>query len=145
MSIMENVVTEHAYTIQSKSGGVVVAHVFNLGVRDPRTHTDYYECNPKAAHILEQLLIDRKLAVKDLMRSGADVIKKRTAIGIVFRSLREKHEVTLSDMATRLNMSTAHLSSIEFGRKVIAKQLQDRVAKYFELTEEELESMIDEE
>ena len=64
-----------------------------------------------------------------------------TALGSFLRALREDRNELLKDMAVKLEMSPAMLSSIETGKRNISKGFAERVSATYGLGEEKQEAL----
>ena len=60
------------------------------------------------------------------------MMNRNTTLGKELKKLRIQHEEVLYDMATRLGMSSAMLSSIETGKKPAPDGFADRLAQHYE-------------
>mgnify|MGYP000093931453 CR=1 FL=1 len=58
-----------------------------------------------------------------------------TALGKWLRSFRLEHDMRLKDMADKLDLSSAHLSGIETGRKPVPSTLASKLRKALKLEE----------
>lgn len=58
--------------------------------------------------------------------------------GIYVRTLRKNNNQNLNDMAKLMGVSISFLSAMEVGTKTIPLDIADRVAKIYNLTDEEL-------
>lgn len=58
--------------------------------------------------------------------------------GIYVRALRKKNNQNLNDMAKLMGVSISFLSALEVGKKTIPLDIADRVAKIYNLTDDEL-------
>ncbi|HHU0055813.1 TPA: helix-turn-helix domain-containing protein, partial [Legionella pneumophila] len=64
-----------------------------------------------------------------------------TPLGKQIRKYRLDKEMTLSQMASELEVSSAYLSSIETGKRNMAPDLLEKIISYFTLNKEETENM----
>lgn len=64
-----------------------------------------------------------------------------TALGSFLRTLRDDRNELLKDMAVKLDMSPAMLSSIETGKRNISKGFAEKVAAVYGLGEEKREAL----
>ncbi len=58
--------------------------------------------------------------------------KKYGKVGVTIRGLRFRDKLTQKDLATRLNIQQTHISQIENGKRVVGKNLAQKLAKIFE-------------
>lgn len=61
--------------------------------------------------------------------------------GTYIRSLRKKHGHNLDDMAKLMGVSISFLSAMEVGTKTIPLDIADRVAKVYNLNDDELREL----
>lgn len=74
------------------------------------------------AEIVWPLCLAQK-AVDDAHAAQGDAMKRAA---IKLRILREKHGVSLRELAVRLELSAAFLSDVELGRRNLARTVADR-------------------
>lgn len=59
-------------------------------------------------------------------------------LGQYIRELREKHDISLRELARKINVSAAFLSDIELGRRNPSEEVLKKLAKYLNITVSEL-------
>jgi transcriptional regulator with XRE-family HTH domain len=64
-----------------------------------------------------------------------------TEIGKYLRHLRVDHDETLKDMAAKLNVSSAYVSSVECGKRVFPDKRIEILSKQYNLTKNELSEL----
>lgn len=62
---------------------------------------------------------------------------KATAFGKYLRKLRIEQEILLKDMAQKLDVSSAYLSSVELGKKSISDAFVEKVCSSFNLNKQQ--------
>lgn len=70
------------------------------------------------------------------------IMAKLTPYGKEIRHYRLDNQLSLRDMADKLEISAAFLSGVETGRKPISENLINKVLTYFEFTSEQKESLM---
>lgn len=68
---------------------------------------------------------------------------KLTNFGRFNRMLRLEHEETLYDAAQMLGCSSAHLSSVEHGKRSIPKDWEEKIVEHYRLSKEQREQLHD--
>lgn len=66
-----------------------------------------------------------------------------TALGKWLRSFRTEHDMRLKDMADKLELSSAHLSGIETGRKPVPTTLASKLKDAFRLDASSIHALKD--
>lgn len=62
---------------------------------------------------------------------------EHTQFGRLLASIRKLQDLSLRDMAVRLNVSPSYLSSVETGKMPVTTRLLDRIFKHFNLSEQQ--------
>lgn len=58
--------------------------------------------------------------------------KKYGKIGAMLKGLRLRDEITQKDLANKLSIKQSHISQIESGKRVVGKNLAQKLAKFFD-------------
>ena len=66
-----------------------------------------------------------------------------TCLGKYLRTFRIEHGELLKDMAEKLSLAPAYLSSIENGKRVATKKMIDNFIQVYQLSEKEVKDLMD--
>lgn len=79
----------------------------------------------------------------NVVQHGGFYIMKATEFGKFLRKLRIEKEILLKEMASKIGVSSAYLSSLELGKKSISNSVIDNICSAFSLSIEQKKNLQD--